>query len=660
MLYPLIYFIFASRGEYGIVIMKQKYDIFVSYRRSSYDTANLIATRLKAAGYSVFFDMETLRSGKFNEQLYEVIDNCTDFLVVLPPQALDRCVNEDDWVRLEVCRAMAHNKNIIPVMLNGFTWPSSMPQGMEELCNYQALTASSIEYFDLALQRLQERYLLSKRHRSAKKTMMWTGVGLCSLAIVVAIGLFVFRIIAKGVCEDYATRMTNHTSRIHILAEENVRLGDDWDKFLKTWDRKASPEARLSLRNDFLARLDVAEQNVAMLIPDDTLAWQISGYDRFLLSLHGINGAELALYPQMTKLYLTDYIESLNIYRQFLEDDALNFIETDWGSILFEVHEHSINSYYASYLSIVTLLPDKARRCFAQQSAQWIRFPNYASDGTEKYYEDIIIKEGQLTDELMARYERTLQYAEAEMEEMDAQLDELERKASEFDERTRFVEDLKQTNDANQQELAARQANVQAKEALVDAKKAELRELDRKHIELYEELKAKDRLEEEDDQWYQWGKITHWATYMNTVVQSRQELLAKGVRTTSSITPELLYADLSSMLSVYQTYHPEAKDYVASAKVFYREVSRAKLPFAGVMVFAFKDDAVHDFLQVGDIIIVLNGIPVKNYDALKAAFKTEDGDGSMRFLRLEGKELIECRRDSYGDTSIVGFLNLTD
>ena len=637
-----------------------QYDIFISYRRSSYDTANLIATRLKAAGYSVFFDMETLRSGKFNEQLYDVIDHCTDFLVVLPPQALDRCVNEDDWVRLEVCRAMAHNKNIIPVMLNGFTWPSSMPQGMEELCNYQALTASSIEYFDLALQRLQERYLLSKRHRSAKKTVMWTGVALCSLAVVVAIGLFVFRIIAKGVCEDYAARMTNHTSRIHILAEENVRLGNDWDKFLKTWERKSTTEARSSLKSDFLARLDLSKQNVEMLIPDDTLAWQISGYDRFLLSLHGINGAELALYPQMTKLYLTDYIESLNIYRQFLEDDALNFIETDWGTILFEVHEHSVNSYYASYLSFITLLPDNARKCFDQQSTQWIRFPNYASDGTEKYYEAIIIKEGELTDELMARYERTLQYAEAEMEDMEAQLDDLERKATEFDERTQFVEDLKQTHEANQQELAARQANVQAKEALVDAKKAELRELDRKHIELYEELKAKDRLEEEDDQWYQWGKITHWATYMNTVVQSRQELLAKGVRTTSSITPELLYADLSSMLSVYQTYHPEAENYVASAKVFYREVSRAKLPFAGVMVFAFKDDAVHDFLQAGDIIIALNGVAVKNYDALKAAFKTEDGDGSTRFLRLEGKELVEYRRDSYGDTSIVGFLNLTD
>lgn len=72
------------------------YDIFISYRRSSYETANLIATRLKASGYSVFFDVETLRSGKFNEQLFSVIQQCKDFLLVLPPEALDRCVNEDD------------------------------------------------------------------------------------------------------------------------------------------------------------------------------------------------------------------------------------------------------------------------------------------------------------------------------------------------------------------------------------------------------------------------------------------------------------------------------------------------------------------------------------------------------------------------------------
>lgn len=62
----------------------RKYDVFVSYRRSSSDSANLIATTLRSKGYRVFFDVESLRGGKFNEQLYDVIDNCTDFLLVFP------------------------------------------------------------------------------------------------------------------------------------------------------------------------------------------------------------------------------------------------------------------------------------------------------------------------------------------------------------------------------------------------------------------------------------------------------------------------------------------------------------------------------------------------------------------------------------------------
>ena len=142
------------------------YDIFISYRRNSYESANLIATRLRAAGYRVFFDLESMRSGKFNEQLYDVIDHCKDFLLILPPNALDRCNDPEDWVRKEVLRAINGNKNIIPVILNGFVWPKPMPEGMGELPNYQALTASSIEYFDLAIRRLTEQYLKSKSGRT--------------------------------------------------------------------------------------------------------------------------------------------------------------------------------------------------------------------------------------------------------------------------------------------------------------------------------------------------------------------------------------------------------------------------------------------------------------------------------------------------------------
>jgi hypothetical protein len=48
---------------------------FFSYRRKNgFETASLIVERLKNAGYRVFFDVEALKSGKFNEQLYAVIE----------------------------------------------------------------------------------------------------------------------------------------------------------------------------------------------------------------------------------------------------------------------------------------------------------------------------------------------------------------------------------------------------------------------------------------------------------------------------------------------------------------------------------------------------------------------------------------------------------
>ena len=65
--------------------MKTKYDIFISYRRTGgFESANLIAEKLRGMGYSVFFDVESLRSGEFNKQLYNVIEQCKDFVVVLP------------------------------------------------------------------------------------------------------------------------------------------------------------------------------------------------------------------------------------------------------------------------------------------------------------------------------------------------------------------------------------------------------------------------------------------------------------------------------------------------------------------------------------------------------------------------------------------------
>jgi hypothetical protein len=59
--------------------MKKQFDIFISYRREGgLSTANMLYEHLTRAGYSVFMDYEELRSGKFNKQLYEQIENCKE------------------------------------------------------------------------------------------------------------------------------------------------------------------------------------------------------------------------------------------------------------------------------------------------------------------------------------------------------------------------------------------------------------------------------------------------------------------------------------------------------------------------------------------------------------------------------------------------------
>lgn len=130
------------------------FDIFVSYRRDGGEAlACLISERLKQREFSVFYDVESLRSGKFNEKIFSVIDNCTDVIVVLPQNGLDRCVNEDDWVRKEIAHAIKAKKKIIPIMMRNFEFPKVLPEDIDDIRNYNGVSAN-MEYFEASFEKL--------------------------------------------------------------------------------------------------------------------------------------------------------------------------------------------------------------------------------------------------------------------------------------------------------------------------------------------------------------------------------------------------------------------------------------------------------------------------------------------------------------------------
>lgn len=124
-----------------------KYDIFISYRRKeTADKAEYLFTLFEHEGYKgrVSFDRENL-DGRFDIEILKRLDNCKDFIVILNSDTLSTIREEDtewyhrlayctidefpliememkkaggnlDFVRLEIARALAKGKHIIPVV----------------------------------------------------------------------------------------------------------------------------------------------------------------------------------------------------------------------------------------------------------------------------------------------------------------------------------------------------------------------------------------------------------------------------------------------------------------------------------------------------------------------------------------------------------------
>ena len=130
--------------------------IFISDRRErGADLAGRISDRLKGMGYDIFFDVESMRSGTFDTQIFDAIDSCADVLLILPPNSLDRCVNEGDWVRTEIAYSLKKKKNIITVIMEGFSWPEQLPDDIAKVGTCQGVTVAQ-DYFDAVVGKIRD------------------------------------------------------------------------------------------------------------------------------------------------------------------------------------------------------------------------------------------------------------------------------------------------------------------------------------------------------------------------------------------------------------------------------------------------------------------------------------------------------------------------
>lgn len=171
--------------------------IFINYRRD--DTSGYsgrIHERLASVfgSDSVFMDLDDIHPGaNFVRAIDESLIRCDVMIVLIGKRWLEardasgrrRLDDPDDFVQLEIAKALERNVRLIPVLLNNASMPSEkeLPAALGRLASIQAIELSD-ERWDYDLSQLVSAIKGTKPHASGSQKR-WIGVG---VAIALLIG----------------------------------------------------------------------------------------------------------------------------------------------------------------------------------------------------------------------------------------------------------------------------------------------------------------------------------------------------------------------------------------------------------------------------------------------------------------------------------------
>ena len=106
-------------------------------------------------------DVESLRSGDYEERILSEVAQCPYFVLILTKDALTKRQDDRGLFFKEIARALKTERTIVPVVMPDFSYPapSELPSNIADLPRHNAV-AFSHEYFDAMIAKLR-RYLSS-------------------------------------------------------------------------------------------------------------------------------------------------------------------------------------------------------------------------------------------------------------------------------------------------------------------------------------------------------------------------------------------------------------------------------------------------------------------------------------------------------------------
>lgn len=628
------------------------YDIFISYRREGgFETADSINQRLQKAGYSVFLDLEQLNSGKFNEKLLEVIEGCEDFILVLPPNALNRCNDPQDWVRREVEHAIAKGKNIVPIMLRGFEWPdeNSLPETLRDLSLYNGITASDHNLFEENIERLKHKFLKSKpgfTWRRYKKYILSVMAVLLACVGYIIYSKYTEKDNYDKLSQEYAMAMMTE----FVKAHENYAMYESLIRDWKTYATECEKGNQRIACQGFMASVDNWSKKLHQ--PQDVV------FTEDYLKMLRDRGVEVEEFKAFNKACDLEYENIATAFENLSLYTLIDYTPSISESVYF-THDFYMLSLKSNYCMMLYLYSEM----------------NLTDETWEKL--------GRAISELRFMSEIPIRLSSQEYEVMTYSIiNEMEDKRNKMEWILLDLEKKLQQVEQQDSELTDSLSQVENSSKLTSSLIDKTIEYTQKEIEIAEEYNnamAKFSLKSSDDQGTMWGKILRMAKLAETSRQWEVEDMTrykknvaeakkKGVNSDHLSKPVYLIPSsqkfdvVDQMLAQYQSFNPANEStinqYVASARAYYKQVSQGKVASdVGILMMGTDGGRKHPAYEIGDIIIERNGTTIRSTsDYVKSGGK---GQNQVVVLRKSGAGLKKTTISFPSDCPVtIGALEL--
>ena len=584
------------------------YDIFLSYRRDGgAETAKHLRDTLTERGYSVFLDVESLRAGAFNTELYRVIEHCTDFLLILPQNGLDRCADEGDWIRLEIEHAKKNRKNIVPIMLKGFEFPETLPESIDFIRTQNGPIATDMAYYDAYVDRLME-FLQSKPWPKWKRRA--TAISTLTVAVVITVIVYfcstTYPLTASqsNLVSSLISYMILNLNQVDLAGARYVKELDRSISYVEGKTTDSSTDVQYEMRT---YSKEIRKRRDFITSLPDQLRSQLMKTKKF-------DVGELDAFRTVLIDQIDEYVENIDYIRYNIignENLRTEYI-VEYLSFLEKMAE--LDAEMLFYQLNETLLPVTNEKALTDLKNDMLPQMTFLYSGRWEFTHDREALAGkeeavfQQYEALITRYGESADKEKAYLDEkhLMSRMEKLIKTMKERGKDTSVIEAWLQSIRDEQQKLEETKTEVIKKE----------KELKQKKNELYEKFKPL----EEDSQATLWGKGIKFLTV--NMPEAAEECFAIYVKN----------ADDSQRI-----YGTSAKKFAQNYAVLREEGIEG-----GVVVCLYEEGRPRQAVELGDIIYAVDGNVIHNFSEYSAASEGEE-TCSINILRFtdSGYELVE-------------------